>query len=191
MTRLAAPINLLPAPRRRRLAAMRAGSRWAIVALALAGLTLLPAFAFSLNASADLGPILDRIEREESAFNSLSAQLPAMKQELARQSALSKVLGEVEDRVDWRPLLGTIASLSPGVGYERIECRLHRGTRLADIRLIGMVSTLAEARDLVLRLERHGSFASVTLSNSSALALPGREVVRFEITAAVRPAGGS
>jgi hypothetical protein len=191
MTQLTVTVNLLPAARRRRLATVTAATRWTAAACTLAGLTLLPAVAFSMNANADLAPILDRTAREEAVFASLSSGIPAMKQELARQTALSKVLVSVEDRVDWRPLLGTVASLAPDVGFERIECKLDRTARRAEIRLIGMVPSLAEARDLVLRLEGHGSFDSVTLANSSTLALPGREVIRFEITAIVRPQGGA
>ncbi|RMH29872.1 MAG: hypothetical protein D6692_03160 [Planctomycetota bacterium] len=191
MSHLAVTVNLLPCARRRKLATVAAATRWTWAACALAGLTLLPAVAFSLNANADLAPILDRTAREEAAFATLSSGIPAMKQELIRQTALSKVLVAVEDRVDWRPLLGTIATLAPDVGFERIECKLDRTAHRAEIRLIGMVPSLAQARDLVLRLEDHGSFDSVTLANSSTLALPGREVIRFEITAVVRPKGGA
>lgn len=183
--------NLLPQARRMAVERRVALTRWSAAALTITGVMLAPAGALALGTIGHADTESGRVQRTEQSIERITIQRPQLEKELLRLKQTERVLNEVDDRVDWRPILGAISVSCKPARYDRIEARLVRDKQFVEIRIIGLVETLTEARDLTLRLERSGIFSDVVLVGTTRVGLANQEVVRFELTAVVRLVGGA
>lgn len=177
--------NLLPETYRIRIARQQAVSRWTTALVILAAVCYVPAGAVALGTRAQTGPTHDRLERGQAKIAQLNAAKPALQQRLTGLANDVAVYAVVEDRIDWRPLLGSIAEVAPPARFERIAINPDPTESRAEVMLYGLVDTIFDARALVLRLEETGVYQTVSLVNTSSVSLPQSEVVRFEIRASI------
>lgn len=184
-------INLLPASRRIARLRQRAAGRWLTAGVLIAAGTFGPAGAMALGAGSTPDETEQRIARAARSLDDLNAAEPRLRQRLAALNAQERVIGAVEDRPDWRPVLHAVASVAQGARFERIDCRIVPGQppELVVV-LTAMVESQTEARRLVLRIEGLGIFETVVLSSENRAALPGGEFVRCEIASRVKLKGG-
>lgn len=181
-----ASVNLLPAERRLRRTLGVAWRRWATAVALLSLVSIGPAAATAWTMTDPANELRSRSERAARSLRDLEADGPRLRARLADLQRQDSVLGLMDDRADWRPVLAAVAEAGRRARFERIDCELDRSGPTITIRMIGMVESMGATRDLVLSFERLGVFDSVTLVGSSKVGLVNRDVVRFEIRAIAR-----
>jgi hypothetical protein len=187
----AARIDLLPAWRRHKRARRAAVSRWITACVLVAVGSLAPAGAMALSDPSSGPEVAERIARSERSIGQLKAEQPVLRRELATLQRTAALLGAIEDRPDWRPLLHAITEAAGPARFERIETALVRdGVPEIRVTVLVLVEGQPEARAMVLRFEELGLFDEVALSSSTRVAVAQTEVVRCEITARLRLGGG-
>lgn len=179
-------VNLLPAERRMRRVLRSAWRRWSVAVGLLAVVAVGPAATSAWAADDPANELRARSERAARTLRELEAEGPRLRAQLADMLRRDSVLDLMDDRPDWRPVLAAVAEAGGGARFERVDCELDRSGPTITIRMIGMVESMGQTRDLVLSFERLGVFDSVTLVGSSKVGLVNRDVVRFEIKAVTR-----
>ncbi len=172
-------LNLLPACRRARSARARLLSAWLTAAVLLAVGSFIPAGALALGTGDDLSSIRSRIQRNRDAVARLQTERPSLERELSTLRERGVLLDRVDDRIDWIPILGGIASAVDSARFEQIELRLSEPGDRIDVRLVGLAETQSDARALVLRLEDLNLIRGITM-NTNRVSLE-RDVYRFDI----------
>lgn len=187
MTDHTARIDLLPAWRRHQRARRTVVSRWITICVLVAVGSLAPAGARALSGPSPGPEVADRIARSERSIEQLKAEQPVLRRELAGLQRTSALLGAIEDRPDWRPLLHAITQAAAPARFERIETALVRdGSPEIRVTMLTLVGDQSEARAMILRFEELGLFDEVRLTSSTRVALAQAEVVRCEISARMR-----
>ncbi|MFK7883794.1 MAG: hypothetical protein AB8F26_06375 [Phycisphaerales bacterium] len=181
------PFNLLPVVYQRRLEKHQATQRWIVVLAIIGAAAYVPATALALGARTANGLFVDRLERSRARLEQISATQPVLASELTRLIDATQVHEVVEERIDWRPLLGQIANEATPARFDRVEIAVEPQEQGIQVYLYGMVDSFSGARDLVLRLEDSGVFDSVSLENTSSVAMPNTQIARFEVRATIAP----
>ncbi len=182
-------IDLLPVWRRRRSARRVAVARWTSVCVLVLVGSLAPAAATALSApgSPREPEFAGRIARAERSIETLKAEQPVLRRELASLQRTAALLSAIEDRPDWRPLLHALNTAAGSARFERIETALVRdGSPHVRVSVLALVPDLTEARAMALRFEDLGLFEDVVLSNPVRITVGRTDVVRCEINARMR-----
>ncbi|MEM9373620.1 MAG: hypothetical protein AAGA55_08235 [Planctomycetota bacterium] len=172
-------LNLLPADRQLRRARTAAVARWSTICLLLAVASWIPAGALALTTHDDLTPIRSRIERSRQGLAAIQAERPGLESEIRSLRDRAVMLDQVEQGIDWIPLLGAVAGASYPARFERIEVRTNIARKTIEARFVGLVESQSEARALVLRLENLGVIDDIRLETSR-VSLE-RDLFRFNI----------
>lgn len=183
-------VDLLPLGRRVRRARREAVAGWIVAGVLVAVASIAPAGAMALAARDGSDDVARRVARSERLKAQFEAEAPRLKGEIQRLQRRDAVLRQVEDRADWRGMLGAIAEIGEGVRFERVECNADRVRGQLTVSLIGLTESLPQAQGFVLRMEGLEMFDNVTLESTSRVVMPAKEITRFEVRATRSFAGG-
>lgn len=171
--------NLLPEKRKSRNLRAKAISGWVHICLLVGVGSFIPAGALALSSTDDLAPIASQIERNEKILAGIQAERPGLELAMVALQKRALILDQIEARVDWTPLLGTLANASAPARFDQIELGMNQQQSRIDIRLLGFVETQSEARSLVLRLEELGLIENIRI-NTTKMTF-AQDVYRFDL----------
>lgn len=184
-------VNLIPARRLRRRAAIVAVRRWSAAILASTLAVALPATVLALHQRAAAIPGRSTVVSLTSELDTVRAAIPDLKsrqQELDRRRAEQRL---ADSRVDWRALLTLLAPHIPaGAQLESFTASIQRDKTIDTILINTRIrtATLTEARDALVTIESTGLFASVEMLESRQVQTPDGTSVLSSIRARIQVA---